>query len=498
MSTSLRPPAAASRRALIQAALGGSAATLANALWASAANAAADQGALRDSAPRNDPWDEARAIRARIRAPTFPRENRFSLEQFGGRPDGATDCTNAFRQAIAAASAAPGGGRVIVEAGVWLTGAIHMLSNVELHVSRDSTIRFQRDPAAHFPAVLTRMEGNELMGISPFIYAYGQENIAITGHGILDGAADRDHWWTHKRGADNKESDDQRLRRMAEDNVPVAERIFGPDSTIRPQFIQPYRCRNVLIADVTIIRSPMWEIHPVECENVTVLGVTIFSHGPNNDGCNPESCRDVLIEDCIFDTGDDCIAIKSGRNADGRRLNRPCENIIIAGCLMLDGHGGVTLGSEITGGVRNVFVENCRMDSPRLNTAIRFKNNAMRGGTLENIHIRDVTVGQVGRAAITIDYNYAEGADGGFTPVFRNLNIERLVVGRCERALDLQGFANAPIRDISLSDCDFVHAAEGDIVAHVQGLTYARVRRNGETVNAPTPGGVGRPASRHG
>lgn len=446
----------------------------------------------------DDPWAEARAIRARIRPPTFPRANRFTPQQFGGVADGVTDCTEAFRRAIAAASAAPGGGRVVAEGGVFLTGPIHLLSNVELHVDRESTIRFSQNPTDYFPAVLTRYEGTEFMGISPFLYAYGQENIAITGHGVLDGAAGAENWWARKRGAEGQEGDPARLRRLAEEGVPVAERVFGPGSTIRPQFIQPYRCRNVLIEGVTIVRSPMWEIHPVECENVIVRRVTVSSHGPNNDGCDPESCRDVLIEDCVFDTGDDCIAVKSGRNADGRRLNRPSENIIVSGCVMMDGHGGVTLGSEITGGVRNVFVENCRMDSPRLNTAIRFKNNAMRGGTLANIHVRDVTVGQVARAAVTVDYNYGEGADGGFTPVFDGLTLERVLVGRCERVLDLQGFENALIRNIAIRDCDFVRAAEPDIVSNVEGVSYRNVRRNGQVVDGPTPGGVVRPASRHG
>ncbi|QTC91917.1 glycoside hydrolase family 28 protein [Brevundimonas goettingensis] len=450
----------------------------------------------------NDPWAEARAIRARIRPPVFPRANRFGPEQFGGRADGVTDNTEAFRRAIDAASKAPGGGRVVVEGTadgtVWLTGAIHLKSNVELHVSRESTIRFRTEPEAYFPAILTRYEGTEFMGISPFIYAYGCENIAITGHGILDGQASRENWWRQKRVADGQESDNGRLRRWAEEGKPVAERVFGPEATIRPQFIQPYRCRNVLISDLTILRSPMWEVHPVECENVTVRRLTISSHGPNNDGCDPESCRDVLIEDCVFDTGDDCIAIKSGRNADGRRLGKPTENLIVSGCTMLDGHGGVTLGSEISGGVRNVFVENCRMDSPRLNTAIRFKNNAARGGTLTNIHVRDVTVGQVAHAAITIDYNYAEGANGRFTPVFDGLTIERMTVGRCERVLDLQGFETAPIRNIALKDCDFVRAAELDIIEHVEGLTYANVRRNAQAVTGPAPGGHGNAADRSG
>ncbi|WP_052208730.1 glycoside hydrolase family 28 protein [Croceibacterium mercuriale] len=446
-----------------------------------------------------DPWAEAAQIRQRIVPPRFPHANSFTPQQFGGVPDGSTLATDAIAQAIAAASAAPGGGRVVVGGGIWLTGPIRLLSGVELHVDRDSTLRFSQDPALYFPPILTRMEGNELMGIAPFIHALEAENIAITGGGVLDGQADEQHWWDRaRRPADNGESDGRRLRRLAEEGVPVAERVFGPDTTIRPQFIQPYRCRNVLIEGVTIIRSPMWEIHPVECENVTVRRVTISSHGPNNDGCDPESCRDVLIEDCLFDTGDDCIAIKSGRNADGRRLNRPTENVIVSGCTMLDGHGGVTLGSEISGGVRNVFVENCRMDSPQLNTAIRFKNNAVRGGTLENIHVRDVTVGQVGRAAITVDYNYEEGADGPYTPVFDGLTVQRMLVGRCERVLDLQGFAHAPIRNVLLQDVTVVRAAEPDIVEHVEGLHYANVSRNGVAVRGPTPGGMPRRAGRSG
>src|SRR5213594_542198 len=157
-----------------------------------------------------------------------------------------------------------------------------------------------------------------------------------------------------------------RLFDMGEKGVPVEQRVMGEGSFLRPNFIQPYRCRNVLIEGVTIQNSPMWEIHPVLCSNIIVRGVKISSHGSNNDGCDPESCQDVLIEDCVFDTGDDCIAIKSGRNNDGRRVNVPSENIIIRNSTMKDGHGGVVMGSECSGGIRNVFIENCHMDSPNL------------------------------------------------------------------------------------------------------------------------------------
>lgn len=444
-----------------------------------AAGAIALSPALPAQAQAADPWAEARAILSRIRPPRIPRRD-FAIARFGAKPG--ADCTAAIRAAIDAASRA-GGGRVVVPSGEWLTGAIHLKSKVELHVAKGATLKFDRDPAAYLPNVLTRHEGIELMNYSPFIYALDQTDIAITGQGVLDGQADREHWWNWARRAPPGEvSDRQRLAAMGEDGTPVAQRVFGAGHTIRPNFIQPYRCRNVLIEGVTIIGSPMWEVHPVECVNVIVRKLNINSHGPNNDGCDPESCTDVLIEDCVFDTGDDCIAIKSGRNAEGRRLKVPTENVIIRRCQMVDGHGGVTLGSEITAGVRNVFVEDCRLDSPNLDIAIRFKNNAMRGGTLENIHIRNIAVGQVRHAVVTVDYNYQEGAKGPFVPVFRNLTIEKLVSGKSERALDLQGFAYAPLRDITLRDCTFGDVAKPDIVQHVEGLKLERVVVNGRSV----------------
>jgi polygalacturonase len=461
---------------------------LGSAAAAAAAAAAAGLAGSRAIAAPADPWAQARAILARIRPPRIPRRD-FPITAFGARPGGMNN-REAFRRAVQAAHAA-GGGRVVVPPGEWLTGAIALKSRVELHVARGARLKFSRDPADYLPLVLTRHEGLELMNYSPFIYAYGQSDIAVTGEGVLDGQADAEHWWSWARrgepGSINASAvyapgDRKRLDEMAEAGVPVAQRVFGAGHTIRPVFIQPYRCRNVLVEGLSIVASPMWEVNPVECTNVIVRGLKISSLGPNNDGCDPESCRDVLIEDCAFATGDDCIAIKSGRNADGRRLKVPTENVIIRRCLFNDGHGGMTLGSEITGGVRNVFVEDCRMDSPRLDIALRFKNNAMRGGVLENIYIRNVQVGQVARAVIAIDYNYQEGPNGPYRPVFNNLIVERVTAGRSGRALDLQGFANAPIRNVTLRDCDFGQTAQPDIVRHVEGLKLIRVRENGRTV----------------
>jgi polygalacturonase len=216
--------------------------------------------------------------------------------------------------------------------------------------------------------------------------------------------------------------------------------------------------------------------------NVTVRGVRINSHGPNNDGCDPESCADVLIEDCVFDTGDDCIAIKSGRNADGRRLHAPSENIIIRNCTMKDGHGGVTIGSEISGDVRNVFVEDCRMSSPNLDRALRFKNNAARGGRLENIYMRNVEVGQVADAIVSVDFFYEEGEKGAFTPVVRNVFVKNVKSGKSKYALYLRGFERAPVTGIYLEDCTFDNVSKPNVVENARDIRLRNVRINGKIV----------------
>ena len=436
-----------------------------------------------------DPWARVPEILKRIKPPVF-RKRDFALTKYGAKGDGTFDNTEAFRKAIAACNKA-GGGRVVVPAGTFLTGPIHLLSNVNLHVSEGATVKFIQEPKAYLPVVFTRWEGMELMNYSPFIYAFEQRNIAVTGTGTLDGNSDREHWWPWKgqerhgwkKGTPNQLKARNTLQEMVERGAPVAERVFGEGHYLRPQFVQPYRCQNVLIEGVRVINSPMWELNPVLCTNVIVRNVRIETHGPNNDGCDPESCKDVLIEDCLFDTGDDCIAVKSGRNADGRRLNVPSENIIIRGCRMKEGHGGITLGSEISGGVRNLFAENCTLDSPNLDHALRFKNNAVRGGLLENIFFRNITVGQVAHAVLTVDFNYEEGAKGKYTPVVRNLSVQNLKSGKSKHALDVQGFANAPVYDLRLKDCTFENVERPAIVKNVSGLKLDNVKINGTVVD---------------
>jgi polygalacturonase len=434
-----------------------------------------------------DPWATLYPqILKRIQPPKFPAKD-FDVTRYGAKPDGKMDCTSAFRQAIEEANRA-GGGRVVVREGVFLTGAIHLKSNVNLVVQKGATIKFDPNPK-RYPMVLTRFEGMECMNYSPFVYALDQQNIAITGGGTLDGQANAENWWPWggKRGAKPDDPNQRKARaalgEMVEKGTPVAERKFGEGGYLRPMFVQPYRCTNVQIQDITIVNSPMYEMHPVLCRNVTVRNVTVSSHGPNNDGCNPESSIDVLIDGCTFDTGDDCIAIKSGRNADGRRLHAPSENLIVQNCIMKDGHGGVTMGSECSGDIRNVFAQDCQMDSPHLERVLRFKNNAIRGGVIEHVYMRNVKGGEVSAAAIEVDFYYEEGEKGPFTPVVRDVEVVNLGVRKCASAWSLRGFKNAPITNIRLKNCTFDNAAKAAVSEHVEGMTLDSVTVNGKKVS---------------
>jgi polygalacturonase len=433
----------------------------------------------------NKGWEQVPLILDKINAPTFP-DRDFNLLNYGAIGDGKTDCTDAFLKAIHDCNQA-GGGRVVIPEGTYFTGAIHLKSNINLHIKKNATILFSSDPKKYLPVVFTRFEGVECYNYSPFIYAYEQENIAITGSGTIDGQASFDTWWSWKgrkeygwkEGKPNGIDDTKILYQYPENGVPVKERIFGEGKYLRPNFIQPYKCKNILMDSITIQRSPMWVIHPVLCENVTVQNVKVKSHGPNNDGCNPESSKNILIKNCYFDTGDDCIAIKSGRNSDGRRVNIPSENIIIQNCTMKDGHGGVVIGSEISGNVRNVFAEDCLMDSPNLERALRIKTNSRRGGVIENIFMRNITIGEVSKAVITVNFNYGEGDVGRFKPIVREIYVNNVTSKKSKYALNLNGYERSPISNLYLQNCKFDGVTNGNYLNHYENLTMKEVYING-------------------
>jgi polygalacturonase len=423
-------------------------------------------------------------------APKFSNRD-FLLTDYGAIGDGLTDCTAAFRKAMDMANRF-GGGRILVPEGTYLTGPIHFKSNINLYIDKNATIKFSQDLMKYLPMVLNRFEGVELYNYSPLIYSYNEVNLAITGEGTLDGNGDNQHWWPWKgktefgwqAGEPEQASDRELLFAMAEENIPVADRKFGTGHYLRPSFIQFYQSKNILIEGITVKNSPMWQIAPVLCENIKIDHVTIMGHGPNTDGFDPDSCNNVLIEHCYFDNGDDCIAIKSGRNADGRRINTPCKNIVIRNNYMKDGHGGITIGSEISGSVYNVFADHNVMDSPNLDRALRFKTNSVRGGIIENIFFRNTIVKSIGKEILIVDMDYEEGDTGDFTPVVRNIVVENLESYGGETGFLLSAYDRTPITNIKLINCILHDVETSCILKNVENLVCENVNINGKIFTA--------------
>ena len=387
-------------------------------------------------------WDtDYKLIEQNIKAPEFANRS-FLITKYGAKTTAsARQNQTAINKAIAACSKA-GGGRVVVPVGKWNTGAITLKSNVNLVIEKDATLLFAFDTNL-YPLVPTRWEGLDCWNYQPCIYAFKEKNVGITGEGTIDGAATRETWWamSGKRKFPPvdavKERQDlgsrARLLQQGEDGVPMDERRYGKGQGLRPQLVNINQCENILIEGVTMLRSPFWVIHPLLSKNITVKNVKIWNEGPNGDGCDPESCENVLIEGCTFHTGDDCIAIKSGCNADGRKWNLPSKNLIIRNCVMEDGHGGVVIGSEISGGCQKVFVENCTMDSPNLERVLRIKTNSCRGGIIEDVYFRNVKVGQCQESVlkINLDYEPKEVCCRGFYPTVRNVYMDNVT---CEKS----------------------------------------------------------------
>lgn len=410
--------------------------------------------------------ERAAQILGRVWAPTFA-DRVLDITTFGAVADAETDCTPALAAAISACSTA-GGGRVLVPAGTFRTGAVHLLDDVELHLAAGAVLRFSQNPDDYLPPVRTRYEGVDCYNYSPFLYAAGRRNIAVTGAGVVDGAADEQHWWNWvKKPAPHEGPAKQRLIAAAAAGVPVAERVFGAGDNLRPGLLQFVDCENVLISGVTFRRSPMWTIHPLRCRNVTIRGVLVDSHGPNNDGCNPESSTDVLIEDCTFDTGDDCIAIKAAKGPDGWHPGEATAGVVVRDCRMRAGHGGVTIGSETSGGVSDVVAYRCQMSSPELERALRIKTNADRGGHIRDILFADIEVGVVRQAVLEIALDYGRVTGGANPPEVADISVHRVTAASAGCGLRLIGLAQAPIRRLHLRDCSFGAVTGPDVVEHV-------------------------------
>lgn len=446
------------------------------------------------------PTEKMLKIEKSIKVPVFKNQT-YNILDFGAIADGKTMATASIKKAIETCSK-NGGGMVLIPAGKFLTGAMHLENNVNLHVSEGAELLFSTNPQDYYPLVHTSFEGMELMNYSPLIYAKNKKNIAVTGKGILNGQASANNWWPWKgktsegtngyRTGDPSQLDKNNvpaLMEMADNNVPVSERVFGNGHYIRPNFIEPFECENVLIKDVTIINAPFWIIHPMKSNFVTIDGVNIKSHGPNNDGCDPEYSKNVIIKNTTFNTGDDCIAIKAGRDAEGRRVGIMTENVIVRDCKMIDGHGGVVIGSEMSAGVKNVFVYNCFMDSPELDRAIRLKTNTRRGGSVDGFYVKNVTVGEVKEAVLHITMNYGIYANqtGDFIPSIKNILLEDVTVKNGGKyAIFADGLANSKIENITFKNVKIEKVKENFMLKNVDNLKIINTYINNKKIVTPS------------
>ena len=431
-------------------------------------------------------WNEGmyQQIEQSIRVPQFA-EKPFPITKFGAKTTNpAAQNQKAIQKAIDACSK-KGGGKVIIPAGEkFLTGAITLKDGVNLVVEEGATLEFVFQPEL-YPIVETSWEGLECFNLSPCIYAFKAKDIAITGKGTIDGGGSNDTWWPWngnprfgwKEGMISQRIESRpRLLKNGEDGIPMynekgertPERVFGPQDGLRPQLVSFNKCEGILLEDVTLLRSPFWVIHPLHSTDITVRRVKMINDGPNGDGCDPECCDRVLIEDCYFNTGDDCIAIKSGRNRDGRERNMPSKNIIIRNCEMKNGHGGVVIGSEISGGCQNVFAHDCVMDSPELERVLRIKTNSCRGGIIENINMRNVKVGVCKESVlkINLDYEPKEICCRGYYPTVRNVYMENVTSESSQYGVQIIGLdEDTYVYDITVKDCKFNGVKDGNFMS---------------------------------
>jgi polygalacturonase len=425
--------------------------------------------------PSGAGWDRLPQILARIVAPQFPARD-FVVTDYGAAGNGKVDCRPAFAAAIADCSRA-GGGRVVVPAarGFYLVnGPIRLLSNVNLYLETGSRVRFGASPADYLPPVLIRYQGIRCYNYSPLIYAYGQSNIAITGAGTLEGQASEWGAWVALSAADWAQ-----LLQMVAEGVPVEKRIFGAGHHLRLTMFEPYQCRNVLLQGVTLQGSPFWTIHPTFCTNVTIQGVTVSPGIDNDDGCDPDSCSDVLIESCAFATNDDNVSLKAGRGADAQGLP-PCRNVVIQNChAAASGWGGITIGSQTGGTIQSVYVENCRVG--KCNDAFYVKSNSAEGGAVKDVFIRSCQASECEVFfRLQTDYSNEYGND---PPLYSNINLENI---QCDHvkgtAFAIDGDARNPIVYVGLKDIAIGSAGHVEQVENAYFVTSSNVTIDGKTV----------------
>ncbi len=406
------------------------------------------------------------------RLPEIPQRD-FIITDYGALSDGVTSNSTAFSSAIEAAVAA-GGGRVVVPTGTWLTGPIHLRSRIDLHLEEGAEVLFSKLPEDYLPVVYSQRGGSWCYNYSPLLYARDCCDVAVSGSGVLNGQGE--DWWPWKKRQPMMVD----LQKANNARVPVEQRRYGTrEAGIRPPMLQFIDTQRVLIEGVTLCNSPSWTVHPVCCQELTIRGVKVLNPddaiAPNTDGINPDSCRNVLIEDCFVDTGDDGICLKAGRDADGWALGVPCKNVHIRRCTVHRAHGGIVIGSEMSAGVRNVLAEDCVFDDT--DCGVRIKSRPGRGGVVECVQAERITMRRIRQQAVIITSHYGNARlaidyTNRHLPEIRTILLRQINCESAAETVQLAGLQNCPLKDISILDSSITGEKEMT-VSNVVGLNTA-------------------------
>ena len=438
-----------------------------------------------------------------VQRPSFP-DYQVDIRDFGAKADGETLNTEAINNAIKAVSE-KGGGKVVIPEGLWLTGPVVLQNNVNLHVEKNALVLFSGD-ADLYPLVRTSFEGLDMLRCQSPVSAMNAENIAITGHGVLDGSGDS--WRPVKR---NKMTDGQWKSLLKSGGVvDESGKVWYPNEGalkasiltgskekreisdsewegmkrwLRPVLLSIVKSKRVLLEGVTFRNSPSWCLHPLSCEDLTLNGVKVFNpwYSQNGDALDVESCKNVVVTNSLFDAGDDAICIKSGKDADGRRRGEPCENVLVKNNTVLHGHGGFVVGSEMAGGVRNVYVADCTFIGT--DVGLRFKSTRGRGGVVENVYVDNINMINIPGDALIADLYYAvKDAPGApvpavteETPSFKNIHISNISCKGAGRAMFLNGLPEMPIENFSVRNMRITDAQQGAFINKVAGVTLENI-----------------------
>ena len=415
----------------------------------------------------------------RVEEPVFPG-NKENIVRHGAVSDGITLNTDAFAKAIEALTK-KGGGTVIVPRGLWLTGPIVLQSNINLHLEDGSVVLFSPELEL-YPVIETFFEGRASRRCQSPVSGKGLTNVAITGKGLIDGWGEA---WRPVKKSKLTESQWRNLL-MLEGSLNRSEDIWSPPDNRefqRPVMISLQECNKVLLEGVTFQNSPSWNIHPLLCENITLRNITVFNPwwSQNGDGLDLESCKNALVINCSFDVGDDAICIKSGKDEEGRRRGKPTENVIVDNCVVYHGHGGFVVGSEMSGGVRNIKVSNCTFMGT--DVGLRFKSNRGRGGVVENIYISDIYMVKIPTEPLLFDLYYG-GAPRREeqippvteeTPQFKNIYISDVVCNGSERAMFFNGLPEMNVSNINITNVT-ITANRGAEISESDGVKLNNLR----------------------